>query len=167
MANRIDIYTFKEGLLSKVAHDLRLSLEGFSIEKKEDNLVVVLDPFQIRVIGAMKKNRLNERALSEKDKRDIIENMHKESLKSKRYPQIRFVAPWPKEKADFFTLKGELTLCGKTKTISLMVRKNDQAFVSEVEFLQSEFGIKPFSALLGSLKIKDRVRIEIEVDAQI
>jgi hypothetical protein len=36
----------------------------------------------------------------------------------------------------------------------------------EVEFLQSELGIAPYSALLGALQVQDQLRVKFRIEAQ-
>ena len=62
-----------------------------------------------------------------------------------------------------FTVGGQLTIRDKARHLPLQVTidaDGDALQVrGEVRFLQSSFGIKPYSALLGALKIKDTVRV--------
>jgi polyisoprenoid-binding protein YceI len=66
---------------------------------------------------------------------------------------------------DAATIHGELTLHGQTAPQDLTLNRvgrvgNDQWRVSG-EVVQSRFGIKPFTAFLGALKVKDEVRFEV------
>ena len=46
------IYTFKEGLLSKVAHDLKLKVNGFEIRWENGEIQADFDPSSIEVLYA-------------------------------------------------------------------------------------------------------------------
>ena len=54
----IYIYTFKEGLLSKLAHDLRLSVTRFDISARGTEIEASLDPTSLRVDGVMKDGKI-------------------------------------------------------------------------------------------------------------
>ena len=60
-------------------------------------------------------------------------------------------------------VEGELTLHGATRAVH-GVRKDDaQSRVAEFRFDQRDFGIKPFSAMFGTLKIKPEVVVEVRI----
>jgi hypothetical protein len=45
------VFTFKEGLLSKVAHDLRLSVQRFSVQVDGENVVAAIATSALTVDG--------------------------------------------------------------------------------------------------------------------
>ena len=55
-----------------------------------------------------------------------------------------------------------LTVRDVTRPISLTMR-GYPAVRASTSFRQSDFGIKPYRALLGALKVADEVRVEIEI----
>lgn len=165
----LHIFTFKEGLLSKVAHDLRLSVQDFSLEVEEGRVELVVPVRELRVDGAMKRGELRPKTLSEKDKRDILDNMHKDVLRSGIYPEIRFVGEAAGDdvagEGPSFALKGELEMGGRKLPLRATVERRDGRLRSRIELVPSRWGIKPFSAMLGTLKVKDRVEVELEISA--
>lgn len=60
-------------------------------------------------------------------------------------------------------VEGELTLAGRTRPLELELAIADDGEVTATATVtQSEWGIKPYSALFGTLKVLDDVEIEIE-----
>ena len=83
---RVDLYTFKEGLLSRVAHDLKLSLGHFELTSADDGLTFVGWPDSIEVTGVMRGGRVYPDQLSGRDKNTNVgaANEGEESVESKR-----------------------------------------------------------------------------------
>jgi polyisoprenoid-binding protein YceI len=59
------------------------------------------------------------------------------------------------------TVTGDLTIRGTTRPTNLAVTvcADDQAVIVSATVIQTQFGIKPYWAMLGALKITDEVQI--------
>ena len=84
-------------------------------------------------------------------------------LRVERHPTIRYVAG--SVRLDDAQVRGQLMLCGKSKDVTGSLRSTDGRIRAVFELDQRDFGIRPFSAMLGALKIKAQVRVEIDVAA--
>jgi hypothetical protein len=155
------VYTFKEGLLSPVAHDLRLRVTRFEIEVGEQ-IAARFDASSLVVETSMKDGRENPSALSEADKHKIASQIQGDVLHSSRYPEITFRSSSLAERSDGgFDLTGSLTLHGVTRSIVARTTASEGRQRLELELHQPDFGIRPFRALMGTLKIRADVRIEL------
>jgi polyisoprenoid-binding protein YceI len=80
-----------------------------------------------------------------------------------RFPQICFTADTIDQSQDGYRLAGTLQIRGKTRPQGIALRTEDLGDVwqlsSETVVRQSEFGVKPYSLLMGSLKIADDVTV--------
>ncbi len=160
----IALYTFKEGLLSKLAHDLRLSVTKFEIRVRGNEVTARLDPRSIRVDGVMREgSKLYRNEPSESDKSKIQQNMLSDVLRASDFGEIRFVGSTPSVEPPF-TVNGELTLCGQTRPISALLMQRDARLFADLEITPSQWGVKPYRALGGTLKVQDRIRIAIAAD---
>ncbi|HEX9623630.1 MAG TPA: YceI family protein, partial [Streptosporangiaceae bacterium] len=57
------------------------------------------------------------------------------------------------------------TLAGATRPLQLQVSPDGpDRYRATTSVVQTEYGIKPYRAFLGSLKVRDAVEIEIEID---
>jgi polyisoprenoid-binding protein YceI len=60
------------------------------------------------------------------------------------------------------TVHGELELAGTRHPISFELRSEDGRLTARATVKQSDWGIKPYSALFGTLKVADEVEVGIE-----
>ena len=158
------IYTYKEGLLSKLAHDLRLSATRFEISARGTEIEARFEPASLRIDGVMRDGRLERGEPSENDRAKIKDNLLRDVLRAQEFPEVRFVGRAASREPPF-AVSGELTLCGVSKPISLMLVVHGQRMEAELEIVPSLWGIKPFRALGGTLKVQDRIRIVVQADA--
>ena len=136
------VFTFKDGLLSPLAHDLKLRVTKLEIADKR----ATFDASSLRVEsagGPLPKHFYGE----------IEKNIREDVLRSAKFPTITFEA----SQVGDSEIVGKLTLCGVTKEIRLKRQGN----VVEYELHQPDFGIKPYTAMLGTLKVKPTVRVQV------
>lgn len=163
---RCEILTFKEGLLSAVAHDLCLRVGHFSLELRDDeSIVATFDPRSLRVEHAMKDGRPAPGTLSDKQKREIEGNIAKDVLHVRRHAEIAFRSSRVTGEGDERRVEGTLTLHGTERTIVAKAQRRDGRWSTEVELHQPDYGIRPYSAMLGTLKIRPAVRVRLSVPA--
>jgi polyisoprenoid-binding protein YceI len=83
------------------------------------------------------------------------------SLDAKRYPRITFEANGIDQTDDGYRLTGTLTILATSREQVVDVRTDDQGtnwwLSSDTTVRQSDFGIKPYSQMLGALKVADDV----------
>lgn len=96
------------------------------------------------------------------DRADIEKNAAK-TLEVNKYSKITFTSTSVQRDGDRARIEGDLTLHGVTKPISAEARSDGARWNAEVTINQRDFGIKPFSAMLGALKVKPEVQIKISV----
>lgn len=155
------VFSFKEGALSALAHDLELRVRKFTIEVAADLAVTAtFDATSLEVMHAVRDGQPRD-ALSDGDKRKIEKNLAEDVLDSRRYPEIRFRSTSVAPAGDGYAIAGELVLHGKTRTIEATSRKTERGQLVEITLHQPDYGIKPFSAMLGTLKIKPDVRVRV------
>jgi len=156
------VFTFKEGALSALAHDLEIAVGRFSIDVSAELAVdATFEAGSLTVLHAIKDGRPHDVATGDKHK--IEKNLRDDVLDARRYPEIRFRAAKAIPDGDGFALTGELTLHGKTRPLALKTRLVEGKQVAEVTLHQPDFGIKPFSAMLGTLKIKPDLKVRVSL----
>lgn len=161
------VLTFKEGVLSAVAHDLRLRVERFTLEVDEAAGTVRgrFSADALRVDCAMKGGAEDFGALSDRNKREIEGNIEGDVLHARRYPEIVFRSTKVEGTGDERRIEGVLSLHGSERPLAAVARRQAGRWVTEVELHQPDFGIKPYSAMLGALKVQPRVRVRVSVPA--
>ncbi|GAC58894.1 hypothetical protein GOHSU_57_00120 [Gordonia hirsuta DSM 44140 = NBRC 16056] len=83
------------------------------------------------------------------------------SLEVKKYPTITYRSTAVTFDDDVYRVDGELTVCGVTRSHPLQVRRDGADFRCETVVRQSEFGIKQFSLMMGTVKVADDVELSI------
>ena len=157
------VFTYKDGLLSRVGHDLKLRCDRFQGVLKPDRVEVNFDASAWTVVGALRDGRVNPGALSSKDERQIVDNIRKGVLHPDRFPKIRFTSTALRREPRELNIEGTLELHGVTKPIVARARQVDKHYLAEVELHTPDFGIPPFTALLGTLKVKPKVKVRLSI----
>lgn len=163
---RCRVFTFKEGLLSAVAHDLEIDVTRLRIEWPDDRSTVraTFDTRSLRVLHPMVSGRPAPHALSDRDRRKIEETIVSDVLHATRHPEIVVdgALTWA-EPGSRARLEGTLTITGRSRPIGLEVTLEAGEWRATATIHQPDFGITPYSAMLGTLKIRPDVRIEVRI----
>jgi polyisoprenoid-binding protein YceI len=153
----LSVHTRRGGAAAKAGHDLLLragAWEG-TLTIGDDGTpaaaALTVDATSLRVqsgTGGMK-------ALDDDDKANIHQTIDDEVLK-RRDNAFRSTA------VDGDRVEGELTLAGKTRPLTLDLVMSDGAVRGSATITQSDWGMKPYSALFGTLKVLDEVEVVLE-----
>jgi polyisoprenoid-binding protein YceI len=165
---RISLRTFREGLAAQAGHDLVIEATRWSAE-----LVVADDrtPASLEVkvdLGALvvKEGLRGLKPLTDRDKREIAVTARK-AMAADRYPEASFSATKfePAPDGEGGTISGTLSLHGQSGPLQLTVRKTGASgYQATATVRQTDFGIKPYTGFFGTLKVRDTVDVEVEVD---
>lgn len=162
----VQIFTFKDGILSRVAHDLRIRAEQFEIRPSDpgpDGAAVSADfsPDHLVVEGPMKGGRLEEGGMSAADKREIQTTMRQTLLRS---APIHFDGT-ARSAGSGYAVDGTLSMAGREAGVRFTLDRRGDRLVGEVELEPSRWGIAPYKALMGAIKLKDQVRVRFDLPA--
>jgi hypothetical protein len=156
------VLTKKAGAASKAGHDLVLEVGSWDAtlttgESAADaSLVVRADSGSLRVLegtGGIKP-------LTEDDKANISQTIDDEVLKRSSI-EFRSTAITPRDGG--LAVQGELELAGRRNPVSFDVTIADGGRLRATATVrQTAWGIKPYSALFGTLKVLDDVRVVAE-----
>ncbi|MGC9539798.1 YceI family protein [Streptomyces sp. UG1] len=167
-AGRLLVKTSRAGLGRKAGHDLTLEAARWS----GNATVVTSDPEKSSVSVTVETASLTVREgtgglkpLTDADKAEINRTLEGEALlHTARHPTITFHSTRITGTPDSFQITGELTIKGRTQPVTVHGGSDGDGMVCGwATVTQSTWGIKPYSAFLGALKLADDVRIEYEV----
>lgn len=181
--NRSELFVrvFRSGLLSKLGHD-----HLFMPERWDGT--ILFDPeipaaVQVRLRVAADSLRDHEPGLSDSDRAKVNEQAKYQVLQAQRFPTIdvvadRMEAPAPQGVAGGSGIQGQemhgqllgtITLHGVTRPIGIpfhaTVTPTGITGNGSVRLSLKEFGIKPGSAALGTVSVKDEVEVSFELSA--
>lgn len=163
---RIVLTTLRDGLASQAGHDLTIEPTSWSGE-----LVVGDDlaPASLDVRIDMSSLVVREgtgglKPLTDRDKREIAATARK-VLSVGSYPEASFSATsFQQASHGGGVITGTLTLAGRSRPLRLEVRpRPPDGYRATASVVQTEFGIRPYSAFLGSLKVRDAVGVQVDV----
>jgi polyisoprenoid-binding protein YceI len=160
----IKVYTRREGLASRVGHDLTLEASRWNAEVALDPDDITTSTVTANIDGQsleVLEGTGGATPLSDKDRNDIRKNITQKVLPS---GNVTFRSTAVRSGGDGrFTLAGDLTIAGTTRPVSIDLTQNGDRVTGRVRARQSDFGIKPFSAMLGALKVGDDIEIGVDV----
>lgn len=159
-----NVYSFKEGLLSAVGHDVKLRVTDFELSVEPRGPKGVFEAGSLEVVCAMSDGRENPGALSDSDRATIEGYVRGDILQSDEHPEIVWeTTSLRRVNESTLQVEGRLTLHGRTKPVKAKVEAVGDRWVTRVRIRQPDFGIKPFKALMGALKIKPVVEVKLSV----
>jgi polyisoprenoid-binding protein YceI len=175
--SQLVVYVSRAGALSPALHDHQFFATRWGG-------TISVDPSQpqrasLRLTVDASSLRDREPGLSPRDVRTVEAQVRgPEVLDAERFPEIRFVASRFEPLQSNATgaagalrgvVFGTLTLHGTTRPMRIPVQTawSQRALEARgsVEFLQSEFGIRPYRRALGTIAVRDRVRVAFSVRA--
>jgi hypothetical protein len=159
------VFTYKEGLLSVVAHDLQIRVTRFEVDVDDATHAIAarFDARSLAVVAAVRDGVPSPGTLGDADKRKIEQSIVDDVLGAKRHPEVRFTSTAVAPEGDGFCVVGELALHGHTRPLTLHARRHGERLAVEASLHQPDFGIRPYSAMLGTLKVKPDVTVRCEV----
>ncbi len=94
----------------------------------------------------------------------MVRSQALKSLDYEKFPQIRFVTEKIAKSADGYRLDGTVEIHGTSRPqpvdLTVAEREDVWSLSAQLPIIQSDFGVKPYSLLMGSLKVADAVTID-------
>jgi polyisoprenoid-binding protein YceI len=158
------IETKRRGAAAKAGHDLVIEVGSWqgTLEVSEDanqsSLVLSADSGSMAVIegtgGVM--------ALTEGDKAEIKKTLEAEVLQPGQV-EFKSTQVTPTDDGQRLSVTGELSMNGNSHPIDFDLKISPNGELSgRATVKQSDWGIKPYSGLFGTLKVKDEVEVVAE-----
>jgi polyisoprenoid-binding protein YceI len=155
------VRTGRSGAAAKAGHDLVIEVSDWKA-----TVEIAADGGQSRVEltadgGSLivREGKGGIQSLGDDDKRGIRETIDKEILKRTSI-SFRSNAVEPSSDASRLQVEGELELLGRRAPITFeLTPGGDGSVTASAVVRQSGWGIKPYSALFGTLKVADEVEI--------
>ena len=164
---RLIVDTRRSGAAARAGHDLTLEVTAWSgtlqlgEEPSDTSVSLHADGSSLRVL----EGRGGIQSLDDDDKQNIQQTIDDEVLKSTAI-DFRSSAVEAAPDAGRLLVRGELALAGTKNSIEFeLTLGQDDHLTGTARVKQSDWRIKPYSALFGALKVADEV--EVTVDAML
>jgi polyisoprenoid-binding protein YceI len=159
----LSVRTGRAGAAAKAGHDLLIEVTSWqaALEVGEDpaqtTMTLDADGGSLRALegtGGMQ-------ALGDDDKASIEQTIDDDVLKRQA---ATFTSTAVQANGSGLRVQGDLTLRGTTRPLAFDVAVGGGGRLSAVAVIkQTDWGMKPYSALFGALKVVDEVEVEIDV----
>jgi polyisoprenoid-binding protein YceI len=152
------VRTSRTGTVAKAGHDLLIHVTKWrgTLETGDDPSVALdADATSLKV----REGTGGMMALDDGDLANIEQTIDDEVLKRQ---DISFRSTRVEETADGLSVTGDLTIRGTTRAVAFDLALTDGRVRGTAVVKQTEWGMKPYTALFGALKVADEVRVEID-----
>jgi polyisoprenoid-binding protein YceI len=153
----LSVRTGRTGTVAKAGHDLLIEVRAWTatLDLEAPRVTLDADATSLHVVegtGGLK-------ALDDDDRANIRQTVDDEILKRN---DIQFRSTDVQRTDTGLAVRGDLTLVGATRPIAFDLALTGDRVTGTAVVTQTEWGIKPYSALFGALKVADDVRVEID-----
>jgi hypothetical protein len=149
----LTVRTGKAGAAAKAGHNLVLEVQRWRATFAPDEVTLTADARSFKVVSGSG----GVSPLGPEEKAGIVKTIDQEVL---RGGPIEFRS---ESVSDALEVRGELNLLGAKRPVSFTLQRDGDRLTGSAALKQSDFGIKPYSALFGTLKVADVVEVEIDV----
>jgi polyisoprenoid-binding protein YceI len=152
------VRTSRTGTVAKAGHDLLIHVTKWTGKLETgDAPSVALDADATSL--KVREGTGGMMALDDGDLANIEQTIDDDVLKRQ---DIAFRSTRVEETADGLSVTGDLTLRGTTRPVAFDLGVADGRVRGTAVVKQTEWGMKPYTALFGALKVADEVRVEID-----
>jgi hypothetical protein len=158
---RLIVRTGKAGAAARAGHNLQMEVTSWHATLDlgdRPELALTADPSSFRVVegtgGAL--------PLGDEEKAAIVKTIDDEVLKGRtiEFSSNRVEVDPTGKRLD---VEGELQLFDKRRPVAFALALGDDGHVAGTATVKhSDFGVKPYSALFGTLKVADDVAVEVD-----
>jgi hypothetical protein len=158
----LQVHTYREGVAQKVGHDLIIDVGQWQakVEVGSDGVPAAValeaDPRSLRV----REGLHGVKPLTDKDRAEIQSNIDEKILRGQ---PLTFASETVELAGSRLTLSGSLAIAGSTQPATFELELGGDGRVSgRLSVTQSQWGIKPYRAFMGALKVRDALDVVIE-----
>lgn len=163
MEATIHVYTYRAGLLARLAHDLRFTVWRHELSVQGRHVRGHCDADAFRVDGVVTARGLDKRRLSFNDRQMITTAIREDVLHIAEHPRVEFDGEVTGDMPGPLQLAGTLHLHGQSRGLRAPVEVRADRLCTTFELRPSDFGVPRFKALGGAITVRNRVRVAIEI----
>jgi hypothetical protein len=155
----LTVRTGKGGAAAKAGHNLVIEVTRWSATLDDAAARLTADATSMRVVGGSG----GISPLGDEEKAGIAQTIDEEVLKG---TAIVFRSSEVRRAGQRVEVAGELELAGRTRSLTFARTDDGGHITGSAQVKQTDWGMKPYSALFGTLKVADVVEIAIDARSQ-
>jgi hypothetical protein len=152
---RLLVKTRKGGVAAKAGHNLTMQVDDWQGSLDDGSVELTANGHSFRVIEATG----GAFELGDEEKAAIPETVREEVLPD---GAIEFHST----SVDGAQVRGDLTIAGTTRPVAFDLSNTGGRVTGRAVVKQTDFGMKPYTALFGTLKVADEVEVLFEGEAR-
>src|SRR5690349_25148427 len=156
---RLIVRTGRGGAAAKAGHNLVLEVTRWSATLEDDAAELTADARSLRV----RSGSGGISPLGDGEKAGIVQPIDEEVLKGSA---IAFRSSSVTRNGDSVDISGELELARQRRPVTFTLLQRDGGVAGSARIKQTDWGMKPYSALFGTLKVADEVEVAIETRSE-
>lgn len=162
----LHLHTGVAGRAARLGHNLLIAVDSWNavVEFKGTEPTAVTLTAQVASLNIMEGHG-GVKPLSDGDREQIRTNALS-SLREPDFPTVTFNANGLTASDGGYDVAGELAIAGVTKPLTAVVAATDEGdhwrIATTVTVKQTDFDVAPYSAMMGTLKLRDEVEVEFE-----
>jgi polyisoprenoid-binding protein YceI len=167
---RLTLHTGRDGFGAMIGHDLVLEAARWHgtvfvdpDEPQRSQVEATVEAGSLEVVRA----EGGIKPLTDRDRNDIQRTIREQVLRTATNPDIVFRSTGTEGDERALSIRGDLTVGGRTRPVTLAVSVHGEAgatvATATATIVQTAFGIKPYSAMMGALRVRDGVEVHVEV----
>jgi hypothetical protein len=155
----LTVRTGRGGAAAKAGHNLVLEVTRWSARLEDDAAELTADARSLRV----RSGSGGISPLGDEEKAGIARTIDEEVLKGSA---IAFRSSSVSRNGDSVDISGELELARQRRPLTFTLHERDGGLAGSARIKQTDWGMKPYSALFGTLKVADEIEVAIETRSE-
>ena len=160
------IKTGRTGLGARAGHDLTIEVTRWQAQATVDSAEVARSSVRVEADAGSFEVRSGTggvKPLTDADRAEIKKTIRGKILRTGQYPTITFRSAQITGTPGSFSIDGDLTITGRTQPVTVHARVTDDHVQGTAAIEQTRWGIRPYTAFLGALKLSDEVTVEFSI----
>ena len=160
------VKTGRTGLGARAGHDLTLEVTRWQAEVTVDSVDVARSSVRVEADAGSFEVRSGTggvKPLTDADRVEIKKTLREKILHTGQHPTITFRSAQITGTPGSFSIDGDLTITGRTQPVTVHARVTDDHVQGTAAIEQTRWGIRPYTAFLGALKLSDEVTVEFSI----
>src|SRR5215510_9166110 len=152
------IKTSRTGLGARAGHDLTIEVTRWQAEAAVDTADLARSSVSVEADAdsfAVREGTGGVKPLTDGDRAEIKKTIREKILLTGQHPAITFQSTRVAGTPQSFSIDGDLTITGRTQPVTVHGQLTDDRVQGSAAIVQSRWGIRPYTAFFGALKLSD------------